>query len=107
MYVVDGIAYAGDPTPMIKVKTVRALPNFMLRLTFNDGKETLFDFKPLLDKPAFQPLKDQAVFAQAYVDYGTVVWNDGMIDIAPEYLYENQVCISVDFDRGLANKLRR
>jgi len=27
------------------------------------------------------------VFKTVYVDYGTVVWCDGTIDIAPEYLY--------------------
>lgn len=88
MYEVNGIVYAGDPTPVIKVRTVETLPDFMLRLVFNDGKEKVFDFKPLLDKPGFKPLNDPALFSKAYIDYGTVVWNDGMIDIAPEYLYE-------------------
>ena len=30
-------------------------------------------------------------FRGVYIDYGVTVWNDGDIDIAPEYLYENSV----------------
>ena len=44
---------------------------------------------PLLEKAAFAPLGDEEVFRGVYIDYGVTVWNDGDIDIAPEYLYEN------------------
>lgn len=49
----------------------------------------MFDFKPLLEKPAYAALKDIDVFKGVYIDYGIPVWNDGDIDISPEYLYEN------------------
>jgi hypothetical protein len=51
----------------------------------------MFDFTPLLETEAFGPLKDEASFRGVYVDYGVTVWNNGDIDIAPEYLYENGV----------------
>ena len=37
----------------------------------------------------FRPLKDKALFDGVYVDYGAPVWDDGAVDIAPEYLYKN------------------
>lgn len=91
MYIKDGIAYADDQTPMIKVSKVEVLPDYHLWLQFNDGKIKIFDFTSLLDSPAFVPLQDQKVFASGYIDYGTVVWNDGDIDISPDYLYAHGV----------------
>lgn len=32
---------------------------------------------------------DEHTFAGVYIDYGVTVWNDGDIDIAPEYLYRH------------------
>lgn len=91
MYVRDGIAYAGEPTPALKVWGVRPLEDYKLWLRFSTGEAKIFDFKPLLDQPAFTPLVDKAVFNAVYIDYGVTVWNDGDIDIAPELLYEKGV----------------
>ena len=87
MYIVDGIAYAGDPAPAIKVCGVRPLPDYRLWVRFTTGSAKIFDFKPLLDTPAFAPLLDPDIFNRVYIDYGIPVWNDGDIDIAPEKLY--------------------
>lgn len=38
-----------------------------------------------------RPLNDEAVFHSVYINCGVTTWNDGSIDIAPEYLYENGV----------------
>lgn len=89
MYIVDGIAYAGEPTPEIKVSGVRPLDNYKLWLRFSTGEAKIFDFSPLLGEQSFAPLADEKVFRGVYIDYGVTVWNDGDIDIAPEYLYEN------------------
>lgn len=96
MYIKDGIVYAGDPTPILKVVGVRALADYKLWVKFNTDEEKVFDFKPELGYPCFAPLKDIKVFNSVYVDYGCPVWNDGSIDIAPEYLYENGVCVGGD-----------
>jgi len=87
MYIIDGIAYAGEKTPEIKVKSVRTLPDFKLRIRFNDNSQKIFDFKNLLNFPCYEILKDEDIFKNAYVDFGTVVWNNGEIDISPEKLY--------------------
>ena len=89
MYIINGIAYACTPTPSIKVVGVQALGNHKLWIRFNTGETKIFDFKPLLNAPAFAPLTDEDLFKQVYIDYGVTVWQDGEIDIAPEKLYED------------------
>ena len=91
MYIIDGIAYAGEASVPIKISGIRAMDNYLLWIRFNTGEARVFDFKPLLDSPAFAPLADKAVFRDVYIDYVIPVWNDGDIDISPEYLYENSV----------------
>jgi len=91
MYIKNGIAYAGEETPMLKVNGVRPLENHRLWLRFNTGEARVFDLTPLLSQPAFAPLADINVFKGVYIDYGVPVWNDGDIDIAPETLYEQSV----------------
>jgi Protein of unknown function (DUF2442) len=61
--------------------------DYRMRIVFSDGSENTIDFKPWLDGPVFEPLKDPAFFKRGYVDGGTVVWPNGA-DIAPETLYE-------------------
>ena len=93
MYIVNGIAYAGEPATAVKVSGVRPLDDYKLWVRFNTGEAKIFDFKPLLAAPAFAPLKDESVFKQVYIDYGVTVWQDGDIDIAPEKLYEEGVAV--------------
>lgn len=91
MYIRDGIAYAGTERAELKVSGIRALPDHRLWVRFNTGEAKVFAFEGLLSKPAYAPLQDEDVFRAVYIDYGTPVWNDGEIDIAPEYLYENGI----------------
>ena len=89
MFIHNDIVYAGNPVPLLTIKSVRSLTGYKLLIRFSNGVEKEIDFLSLLDEPVYQPLKDLNVFNSVYIDYGTIVWNDGMIDIAPEYLYEN------------------
>ena len=91
MYVIDGIAYAGEMKPLLKVSGVRPMDDFKLWVRFNTGEAKIFDFKVLLNTPAFAPLSDKAVFDGVYIDYGVPVWKDGDIDISPEMLYDKGV----------------
>ena len=91
MHIVDGITYADEQKDVISVKSVRTTADFQLIVEFVDETIKLFDFKPLLDLPCYQPLKNIDVFSKAYVDYGVVTWDNGEIDIAPETLYINGV----------------
>ena len=94
MYILDGIAYAGEQKPAIKISGVRPMDDFILWVRFNTGEAKVFDFKPLLGCSGFAPLTDKKVFDSVYIDYGITVWNDGEIDIAPEYLYDHGVLVN-------------
>lgn len=94
MYIKNGIAYAGEAAPALRISGVRPLEDFKLWVRFNNSETRIFDFKPLLSAPAFAPLADPETFRQVYIDFGVPVWNDGNIDIAPETLYEKGLPVS-------------
>ena len=87
MFIVNGIAYANEKTDNIEITSVKPLDDMMMIVTFSSGEKRLFDASALLKYPAFAPLNDEAVFKNACIEYGVVVWNDGDIDIAPESMY--------------------
>lgn len=91
MYIKSGIAYAGEAPQIMKISGVRPMDGHKLWVRFLNGETKVFDFTPLLNTPAFQPLQNIETFRSVYIDYGVPVWNDGDIDIAPEYLYQNGV----------------
>ena len=91
MYIVNGIAYASEPTDEIKISGVKCLSDMMMILTFETGEKRLFDATQLLAYPAFTPLADDEIFKSAQVEWGVVTWCNGELDIAPESMYENSV----------------
>ena len=70
-----------------QIKDVTPLDDYVLLLEFKSGEKRLFDVKPLLDKPVFQPLRDKELFTKVHVvfDY-TIAWNNE-IDLCPDSLY--------------------
>ena len=70
---------------------------FRIQVTFNDGTEATVDFRPWLDGPVFEPLKEIEYFRKFFVDGGTVAWPNGA-DIAPETLYETAKALRTDPD---------
>lgn len=89
MYIINGIAYAGEPVRDMKITAVKPLDDMMMLITFSTGETRLYDATQLLEYPAFQPLRDESVFRSAKIEYGVVTWLDGDIDIAPETMYQN------------------
>lgn len=66
-----------------------AVGDYVLRIRFDDGRERVIDFEPILLGPLFGPLRDPQVFRRATVnpDLGTLVWPTGA-DIDPGVLYD-------------------
>jgi hypothetical protein len=95
MYEQNGIVYADDPTPLLTVKYVRPLDDYKLFVRFSTGEEKEVDISSLLDEQVFQCLRNPDLYKDVYVDYGTVVWRNGTIDIAPEYLYSTGVPVKM------------
>jgi hypothetical protein len=63
-------------------------PEHTVRIVFADGEVRDVDITPLLDTPAFSPLREQAVFEQVTVDAqtGTITW-PGDVDLDPDVIY--------------------
>jgi len=88
MYEKNGIVYADNPSAILTIKQVCPLDNYKLRVRFSTDEEKEIDISILLNEPVFMPLQNLNLFKSVYIDYGTVVWCNGTIDIAPEYLYD-------------------
>lgn len=95
MYIKDGICYAGELVDGIEIIEAKPLPGRMLLVTFSTGEKRLLD-TTLLEGGVFKPLADEKIFNNPVIDYGTVTWNNGEIDIAPETVYE----LSYKYDTG-------
>ena len=89
MIVKDGKCHASGPKPVLKITSVENLGSYQLKVRFNDNVVRRFDGRQLLGEgPVFQPLTDESVFDNFQLDYETLTWRNGEIDIAPEYVYE-------------------
>lgn len=77
------------------IKQVVPLPNFILRVYYENGEIKLFDVKPYIKGSWYGRLADPHVFAAVHPSGDTVIWADGQ-DIAPHELYE----LSVEVDRS-------
>ncbi len=71
-----------------RVKSVEALPDYQLLVSFRNGERRLYDFKPNLDLEIFQLLRNEVFFRAVKADshgYG-IIWNDDM-DLAESELW--------------------
>ena len=80
------------PTPFgtyIHVCTVTVLPQYHLRLKFDDDSEQTISLEPYLLGPLWSALRDERAFAQVSVnpDTGTIEWPNGA-DLNPVILHD-------------------
>ena len=68
------------------VKSVRALDDFELEVSFENGESRRFDVKPYLGRGIFVQLRDRARFQAARVIAGSVEWPGGL-DLSYDTLY--------------------
>lgn len=65
------------------------MDGYRISVIFTDGARKVMDFEPLTRQyPVFRPLQDLRLF-QDFVVTDTLEWDNGKIDIAPEYIYEH------------------
>ena len=77
--------------PVLEITGFETCGPHRMRVVFNDGVTRLFDGHVLLKGGAFAPLADAKTFADCKLDYETMTWLDGALDIAPEFVYENSI----------------
>ena len=70
------------------IADVKELGGYRLWLRFHDGASGIVDLSAEMWGPMFEPLKDQALFAQVTVtsELPTVTWPNGA-DLSPGFLY--------------------
>ena len=91
MIVRNGTCYAENSQPVLKITAFENCGDHQMCVVFNDGATRIFDGRSLLQGEAFAPLSDAIVFADCKLDYETLTWLDGELDVAPEFVYENSV----------------
>ena len=79
-------------TPSVpwRLKDVKALSGYRLKVCFQDGLEGTVDMSALVwseNAGVFAALRDETVFRQVFLEYGAVTW-PGEIDLAPDAMYE-------------------
>lgn len=71
---------------MPKVTNVEVLPEYKLRVRFDNGFDGVFDMSGELWGELGRPLKDPAYFGRVQIEHGAVSWPNGF-DICPDALY--------------------
>jgi hypothetical protein len=65
------------------------IKDYLISLTFKDGKRGVVDLSEYSGKEdVFKPFSDLSFFRDFAIEYGTLVWSKGDLDIAPETLYQ-------------------
>lgn len=70
--------------------SVEPLPNFILKIKFNNDEEKLFDVKKIYNLPCYKPLQNKEFFNTVRIEYGSITW-DNDIDYCPDCLYEESI----------------
>jgi len=77
-----------NKTMFLHVIEARHLHDYVVEVTFNNGRMGCADLTDALKGPVFEPLKDIDKFSRLKVDteLETIVWENGA-DLAPEFIY--------------------
>lgn len=72
----------------LHVTEAKHLHDYVVDVTFNNGRKGHADLSGALKGPIFEPLKNIEKFSKLRVDaeLETIVWDNGA-DIAPEFIY--------------------
>jgi hypothetical protein len=75
--------------PIHKVRSVKIVAPYTLRVGFDDVTEQVIDFRPVLAGELYGPLHDLSIFNQVRIDHEvhTLVWPNGA-DFDPATLHD-------------------
>ena len=90
MVIRGGICYPDAPARHVKIVGAENVGEHLLRVRFDDGEMRLFDGHTLVGD-VFEPLTSPTAFADWKLDYETLTWNDGDIDISADYVLNHSV----------------
>lgn len=86
--------YSEIQTDLIEVKSAIYIGDFAIRITFNDGKNILVDFKSFLESsshPSIKKYLEESKFKKFDIVDGNLNWNDYDL-IFPIYdLYQGRI----------------
>ena len=69
------------------LKAAKAIDNHLVAVTFENGRQGVFDCAPYFSQSYWRKLKDPEFFKAAYVESGHLTW-PGDIDISPLEVWE-------------------
>ncbi|MBQ9263364.1 MAG: DUF2442 domain-containing protein [Clostridia bacterium] len=73
-----------------RIRTVKPLPDYVLSVSFDDGKKVLYDVKDDMSLPGYALLREvEGLFQQVQLDRSRtcIFWNDE-IDLPSDAIYE-------------------
>lgn len=75
--------------PIYKVRSVKVVAPYTLRVGFDDATEQVINFHPVLAGELYRPLRELALFNQVKIDpeVHTLVWPNGA-DFDPAMLHD-------------------
>lgn len=74
--------------------------NYKIKLIFENNKTGIVDLEDYIQHgEIFEPIREMDNFRLFRIDYGTLTWENGTIDIAPETLYTKTTGEPVMFDK--------
>ena len=81
---------------MRKITGVVVLDGYLLRLTFDDGKEGVVDLSHLAGKGVFSCWQDRKTFEKVQIGAsGELLW-DELVDLCPDALYMRITGLNVE-----------
>jgi len=88
-------------TPSPRIASVQAVGPTELLVGFVSGAWRRYDIAPLLERPAFWPLRDPALFRNVCVDVGGygILWNQD-IDLSEHELWTHGIPVIGTSDAG-------
>lgn len=82
----------------VGIISVKAMQDFKLLITFDNGEIKLPDMKPYLDTGIYKELKNIEIFNSVRVSFDTIEWSNGA-DLDPEEIYKMSIkssCVAED-----------